>query len=277
MLYIINDYLNKFQFYLKKNENLYYHMNPYCNILYIMSKYNFKLYIVDGYVRDMLLNTKSKDVDYVAVPLYECDDKKKVYDELCLYLEENKYKIFYKKEDCYTIRAEKNKVFYDIVLPRNESYNSESRIPECKIGTLKEDLLRRDFTINALAMDVETKEIIDYCNGQSDLKNKLLRTPFNSNESLFDDPLRILRCLRLSITKGFTISNELLESIKNQKLYEKFKKTISRERISDELCKMLSYDTLKSLEIFNTLKKLNNDLYNYIFTMIPLTTNMKIK
>lgn len=236
----------------------------------------FKFYKVGGCVRDQLLGIKPKDIDYVAVLLNHnnCDnDINVVYNLLCDNLIERGYTILVKYIDCFTIKAKniKTKEILDIVLARKEiGYDSDSRRPNIVIGTLYDDLIRRDFTINALAIDEETKEIIDICDGINNLKNKILKTPLDATITLLNDPLRILRGIRFSITKNFKLDPEFFIALKNQKIWEKFRKVVNKERTRNELDQMFKHDTIATLNMLFEIKKISDNLYGVIMENITL-------
>jgi tRNA nucleotidyltransferase/poly(A) polymerase len=229
----------------------------------------FKFYEVGGKVRDEILGLESKDVDYVAVPndklFQDFDTAESMFSMLEQYLRDEKFEIFLITADCFTIRAKfpkshKYSGVADFVMARKEiGYIPGTRTPIVKPGTLYDDLERRDFTLNALAKD-EDGTIIDYFNGEEDLKNRVLRTPINTNVTFDDDPLRILRALRFSITKGFIMSDDIWIEISKYNYDEKMG-VVSTERIREELLKCFKYDTLKTLEVLNRFPTLKN----YIF------------
>jgi tRNA nucleotidyltransferase/poly(A) polymerase len=138
-------------------------------------------------------------------------------------------------------------------------YIEGTRTPIVKPGTLYDDLERRDFTLNALAKD-ENGTIIDFFNGLEDLKNKYLITPLPIHETFNDDPLRILRAIRFSITKGFTIPMRMALVIESYNYDEKMG-VVSTERIREELFKCFKHDTLETLKVLNEFPLLKN----YIF------------
>ena len=231
----------------------------------------YKIYIVGGYVRDKLLNIDSKDIDFCFVIE---DPKVKILDEgyqiMKKYLVEEGFTIFLEKESMVTLRARFPKDYHlsqytnktaDFVLSRKEiSYSNTSRHPELEIGSLWDDLIRRDFTVNSMAQDLDGN-IIDFFNGKEDLKNKILKTPIDPLKTMLDDPLRLLRALRFSITKDFKIDEKLYQAMIDENVINKLFLTVSQERIKNELHKMFSYSTTKSLEILN---KFNNDCPNFI-------------
>lgn len=213
-----------------------------------------KIFLVGGAVRDRLLGVESKDLDYVMV----LDDIQNLtvedgYKIMRDYMINEGYTIWLETPEMFTIRAKfpkghKNeRQDADFVLARKEvGYEEGTRRPILELGTLFDDLQRRDFTVNAMAED-EDGNIIDPFNGQEDLKNKILYTPLNPNVTLLDDPLRLLRAFRFTITKGFTFSNVLYNAMNNPEILDKLEKVVSEERIREELYKMFSYDTVKTM------------------------------
>ena len=115
-------------------------------------------------------------------------------------------------------------------------------------GPLYDDLIRRDFTVNALAKDMDGN-IIDHFNGVEHLKKGLLVTPLNPMKTMMDDPLRILRALRFSLTKDLEVHTDIMESMKQPDILDKLKKTVSQERIREEITKMMMCDTIKTIKL----------------------------
>jgi poly(A) polymerase len=229
----------------------------------------FKFYEVGGKVRDEILELESKDVDYVAVPsdelLRDVSSAHSMFDVLEEFLKLEGFEIFLVTPDCFTIRAKfpkehKYEGVADFVMARKEvGYIPGTRQPIIKPGTLFDDLERRDFTLNALAKD-ENGKIIDFFNGLEHLKRGMLVTPLNVNETFNDDPLRVLRAIRFSITKGFTIG-AFMDLVIQDYDYNKKMKVVSVERIREELLKCFKHDTIKTLRVLNDYPKLRN----YIF------------
>jgi tRNA nucleotidyltransferase/poly(A) polymerase len=163
----------------------------------------------------------------------------------------------------FTIRAKFPKgdpnegLVADFVLARKEvGYKEGTRQPILELGTLEDDLVRRDFTLNALAI-AQDGTLIDLFGGQEDLRKGLLRTPLDAHITMMDDPLRILRALRFSITKGFTIDDSIWVAIhrkRNPQILEKLEKVVSAERIREEVFKMMKADTVKTLELFREVE-----------------------
>ncbi len=189
-------------------------------------------YVVGGYVRDLLLKRASKDIDFVCVG--NCLDlatnfAKKVHPD-------NKVHYF-KNFGTAMVRAYDWEV--EFVTARKESYQRDSRNPEVTPGTLDDDLSRRDFTINALAIKVNSDgygELIDKFGGSEDLKKGIIKTPLDPDITFSDDPLRMMRAVRFASQLNFDIDPDTFDAIvRNKERIE----IISKERISDELNKII--------------------------------------
>ncbi len=232
-----------------------------------------KLYTVGGCVRDELLGLKSKDIDFTFV----LDDLSKSVEEgfqqMSHWMTEQGFEIFLSVPEMYTIRARfpkdhiNAKLVADFVMARKElSYDSNSRKPVLVLGTIEDDLIRRDFTLNALAIDEDGK-LIDLFNGVKALNDRVLITPRAPEITLMDDPLRFLRALRFSITKGFAIHDDILQAvIENTEIFNKLKLVVSAERIRDEVFKMFHHDTVKTLFLFSELEKQIPGITELIFS-----------
>ena len=234
----------------------------------------FKFYEVGGCVRDEILGIKSKDIDYVAVPNETLLEKYKGTHQMFVVLETyligQQFEIFLSTPECYTIRAKfpkghKHQGVADFVMARKEiGYVPETRQPILAPGTLYDDLQRRDFTLNAMAKD-EDGNIIDYFDGMWALENKILLTPLDANVTMMDDPLRLLRAFRFSITKGFDISPRIWETCHMDGVVEKLERVVSQERIREEVLKMMKHDTIKTLDLFEKIKYTNPKLIQIMF------------
>lgn len=245
-----------------------------------MEKFNF--YEVGGKIRDELLGLTNKDVDYVAVPteevyrnIHPCEAQSSPailsFYALIDYLKEHNFEIFLITPHCYTIRAKfpegyKYQGVADFVMARKEvGYIPGTRTPIVEPGNLYDDLSRRDFTVNALARDPDTGKIIDYFDGIKDIKRKCLRTPLDTEVTLNDDPLRILRAIRFKITKDFSFDSDLDAGIMYYPYNEKMG-VVAEERIREELFKCFKHDTLRTLQVLETY----DTLRDYIFTRTKL-------
>ena len=193
-----------------------------------------QLYMVGGTVRDVLLHREqSNDADLAtdATP----DEIKRIVAPT------HPTTMVLVGERFGTVRLHYGSDIIEITTFRSEQYNPESRKPEVCFGTrLEDDLLRRDFTINALARHPLTGEIIDLFGGRQDLEARIIRAVGNEPDKRFDeDPLRLLRAVRFAAQLDFSIESETRRSIIRQA--SKLQK-ISRERIRDEMNKLLLSD-----------------------------------
>lgn len=199
------------------------------------TKWAGKLWLVGGAVRDALLHISGHpDIDIVL---------ESSASELAQFLFQNGISkiapVTYPRFGTALVHIAGQQV--ELVTARKESYDKESRKPEVEPATLYEDALRRDFTINALLKNVHSGEINDPLGqGISDLEKKILRTPIAPATTFHDDPLRILRAIRLKNRFDLTPAPGLYEAITQER--ERLR-IISQERIRDELIKMLLHET----------------------------------
>ena len=191
-------------------------------------KAGFEIYLVGGAVRDGILGIETKDFDFTTNASAE--------DSLEL-LSNKGYKTTEIGKAFGTIETKIEECSLHITTYRKDTYDKDSRKPEVKpTRDLDKDLSRRDFTINALAYDINKNEIIDPYSGLKDLSEGTIRTPDSPNISFSDDPLRMLRACRFISTHGFTPNNEVFEAI--AKNLERIQ-IVSTERIRDEFTKLL--------------------------------------
>jgi poly(A) polymerase len=194
----------------------------------------FKLALVGGPVRDAILGRLGNDLDFTtdAHPK-DCE------------------KILNKWADSVwdigaafgTVAGKKGDITVEITTYRSESYNLDSRKPNVEFGkTIEADLSRRDFTINAMALELTTDEptFIDLYNGVSDLQNKLIKTPGKPEDSFSDDPLRMMRAARFMSQLNFEIDPAVITAIKSMTARLEI---ISAERIRDEFIKIIMSDS----------------------------------
>jgi len=189
----------------------------------------FEIYLVGGAVRDGILGIETNDFDFTTNASTE--------DSLRL-LNKKGYKTTEIGKAFGTIETTIEKCSIHITTYREDTYGKDSRKPEVQTSnSLDTDLSRRDFTINALAYDMNKNEIIDPYSGLKDLSEGIIRTPDSPDISFSDDPLRMLRACRFISTHGFTPNNDVFEAItKNLERIE----IVSIERIRDELTKLLT-------------------------------------
>jgi len=214
-----------------------------------------KIFEVGGCVRDEILGVKSKDIDFTVVLDNTDQSVDDGWDQMVSFLKEEGYQIFLETKDCFTVRAKfpvghvNEGLVADFVMARKEvGYVLGTRKPILELGTLYDDLIRRDFTVNALAKDMDGN-IIDHFDGVEHLKKGLLVTPLNPMKTMMDDPLRILRALRFSLTKDLEVHTDIMESMKQPDILDKLKKTVSQERIREEITKMMMCDTIKTIKL----------------------------
>lgn len=230
------------------------------------------LYRVGGCVRDELLGVSSKDIDFTFV----LDDLSLSVEDGFLSMEnwmkEQGFQIFLSTPEMFTVRAKFPKgdpnegLVADFVMARKEiGYKPDSRKPILSLGSIEDDLIRRDFTLNAMAVN-EDGDLIDLFGGRRDLERRILRTPLPAEQTMMDDPLRLLRCWRFSITKGFTIDEKILAAINNPEILKKLDTVVSKERIREELLKMFKHDTIKTLHLLHEMELLIPNLFEILFS-----------
>lgn len=193
-------------------------------------------YVVGGYVRDLFLERPSKDIDVVVVGsgivLAEALGRK---------LGKGAHvSVFH---NFGTAQVKYHGMEVEFVGARKESYSHDSRKPIVEDGTLEDDQNRRDFTINALAVCLNKArfgELVDPFDGVLDMENRLIATPLDPDITFSDDPLRMMRCVRFATQLNFFIEEETFEALGRNR--ERIK-IISRERIADELNKIIMTPT----------------------------------
>jgi poly(A) polymerase len=198
----------------------------------IVSEQNLPCYVIGGYVRDLLLQRPSKDIDIVVVG--SGIDLAKL---LARRIGKKGRVTVYRNYGTAMLRYDDLEI--EFVGARKESYHADSRKPSVENGTLGDDQNRRDFTINAMAISLNKErygELSDPFNGLDDLKNKIIRTPLDPDVTYSDDPLRMMRAIRFATQLGFSIEERSLAAITHNK---KRIGIISRERIIDELNKIV--------------------------------------
>ena len=195
------------------------------------SELGMSAFVVGGFVRDLILDRPSKDIDFVVL-----GSGLKLAEETAKKLDVKKV-AYYKNFGTAAFVFDGLEI--ELVGARKESYTRDSRKPIVEDGTLEDDQNRRDFTINALAISLGKSsfgEVVDPFDGLGDLKRKLIRTPLDPDITYSDDPLRMLRAIRFSSQLGFKIETESLKAIERNA--ERLQ-IISTERITDELNKII--------------------------------------
>lgn len=230
-----------------------------------------QIYEVGGCVRDEIIGVHTNDIDFTFVLDNTDQTVDEGWDEMLSHLKTEGFKIFLETKDCFTVRAKFPKghvnegLVADFVMARKEvGYILGTRKPILELGTLEDDLRRRDFTLNALAKDLDGT-IVDLFEGRKHLEEGILVTPLNPIKTFFDDPLRMIRALRFSITKGFEIDPEVWDAMFEPGLIEHLKNVVSKERIQGEVSKMMKHDTVSTLRLLAKIDKIEPKLLEVMF------------
>jgi poly(A) polymerase len=205
----------------------------------VADEMNVKIYVVGGYVRDLILDRKLDDVDILIVP-----EHKQQADIGLVFAENLAKRLNIKHVEYFKTFGTAHFFYKDIDLEfvgaRKESYSEDSRNPDVQIGTFEDDINRRDFTINTLAISLNKEnfgELIDTFGGVKDIKLKLIKTPLDPIVTFNDDPLRIMRAFRFASQLNFQLDESLLNAA--TELASRIE-IISQERVTDEFFKILS-------------------------------------
>ena len=214
-----------------------------------------KFYKVGGAVRDQILGLKSKDLDFAV----ECSS----YEEMRQAIIDRDGKIFLEQPQYLTIRAKLgDDVAADYVMARRDgTYTHDGRRPDfVEPGTILDDLKRRDFTVNAIAID-EEGNYLDPHNGKEDIKDKIIRCVGDPKDRFREDSLRMLRAIRFSITKGFRIEEATMRPLFDID-YIDLLNNISVERIAEELKRCFEHDTLATMDFLDQNEYLKRKLFS---------------
>jgi tRNA nucleotidyltransferase (CCA-adding enzyme) len=231
-----------------------------------------KIYLVGGAVREIVRGfpEKVKDWDFAV--------EAKDYATMAAWIKYQGFEIFLETPQYFTVRARASSQFifagrdmsgrtFDFTLCRSDGDYSDGRRPDSvKVGTLKQDLSRRDFTMNAMAMDSGGK-IIDPFDGQKDIKNKLIRL-VGGTDRLKEDSLRMLRAIRFAIQLDFEMDNDVYGFLLNSD-NAKLLKNVDQNRIRDELTKCFKIDTLETLWLLQTYPDITNRIFQGNLWLMP--------
>lgn len=190
------------------------------------------VYVIGGYVRDLLLNRKSKDIDFLII-----GNGIEFAEAVALKIGNKTSVNVFKNFGTAMLNYKGWEI--EFVGARKESYRNDSRKPIVEDGNLQDDQNRRDFTINTLAISLEKinyGKLIDPFDGMTDIEQKLIRTPLEPNVTFSDDPLRMMRAIRFAAQLNFKIDAAALQAITENK--ERIQ-IVSKERITDELNKIM--------------------------------------
>lgn len=206
------------------------------NLIRVISEASDKLakevYIVGGYVRDLILDRKRSDIDFLVIgsgPEFAN-----------LTAEELGIKNISVFNNFGTAHFNYEGLDVEFVGARRESYDRKTRKPVVEDGTFQEDISRRDFTINTLAISLNKNnfgELIDIYNGYDDIQNKLIRTPLDPVKTFDDDPLRIMRAFRFASQLDFNVDESIMKAAREMRSRLAI---VSQERITDEFLKILA-------------------------------------
>ena len=201
-------------------------------------------YVVGGYVRDIFLERPSNDIDVVVVGsgisvAQALKDKLGRKAHLSVFRNFGTAQVKFREKVIVDGQKTTKEVEVEFVGARKESYNRGSRKPIVEDGTLEDDQNRRDFTINALAICLNSErfgELVDPFDGIYDMEDGIIRTPLDPDITFSDDPLRMLRCIRFATQLNFFIDDETFDALERNR--ERIN-IISGERIQEELNKIL--------------------------------------
>jgi len=206
--------------------SIFHEISNYC------SANNIESFVVGGFVRDFFLKRPSKDIDILVIGdgiTVAKQIAKQIDPKISVTIFKNFGTAYFKLND-YEI---------EFVGSRKESYASDSRNPIIETGSFEDDINRRDFKINSIAISLNNRnfgEIIDLHGGLTDLKQKVINTSLDSNITFSDDPLRMLRAIRFACQLDFEIHDDLVKTMTNQKNRISI---VTYERIVDEINKII--------------------------------------
>lgn len=213
---------------------------------------DISLYRVGGCVRDAILGRRSKDIDYsVEAPSFAAMEN---------YIMEHG-RVYLSRPEFLTVRARMGGEDRDFVLCRKDGAYSDARHPDSvEVGDIYDDLMRRDFTMNAIAVRDADGEIIDPHDGRKDIASALIRTVGKAQDRFNEDALRLLRAVRFHFTLGFSLHPDIVCCFEDSELLSKLA-SVSIERVQIELSKCLSSDTPGVLRFFADFPRLRDRLF----------------
>ena len=230
-----------------------------------------KLFEVGGSIRDELLGISViPDRDFAAV----CFGG---WSEFSGWAHNKMDKVFQVKEDFFTIRGSLGGDVIDVVMCRKDGPTSDGRHPDMvEPGTLHEDLSRRDFTINAMAREVDENlqpcgDIIDPFEGRERCADGELRCVGSAEERFGEDGLRVIRAIRFSITKGMHFDKEIASCLMDPRWAKHLRDTVAANRIREELVKMFKHNTAQSIH------SLASQLHGEFITVLFQDTDLWLK
>ncbi len=196
----------------------------------VLIEHGFEAFFVGGFVRDTLMHRENKDIDITTNALpSDVQSLFKSHIDTGL------------AHGTVSVRTNKDSEFFEVTTFRIDGKYDDGRHPNDVVFTpsLEEDLARRDFTINAIAFNPITEEFIDPFEGRKDLEKGIIRCVGDAKARFMEDPLRVLRAMRFAIKFGFVIDEDTKQAMHDREVLNRLDECISKERITDELRKML--------------------------------------
>lgn len=202
-----------------------------------------KIYQVGGSVRDKIMGKATKDIDFAV--------EAKSFDEMRSIILGRGCTIFLESPQFFTIRAKHPTMGgVDFSLCRKDGIYRDGRHPEdVAIGTIYDDLARRDFTMNAIAIDLDSGEILDPFHGKEDIAQNLIRGVGDVRHRFDEDKLRAIRALRFSITKSMQLDPSVIDAVKELSVEDY--RGVSTDRIRDEVHKMFAFSTFDTVHLMH--------------------------
>jgi poly(A) polymerase len=197
----------------------------------VAEEVDVEVYVVGGFIRDLILNKEVEDIDFLVV-----GDVLKYAQTFAASFGINDVVVF---KTFGTAHFTYEGLNFEFVAARKESYRKTSRKPEVSEGTFYDDISRRDFTINTIAVSILKEnfgDVFDHFNGIDDIEKKLIRTPLNPTITFDDDPLRILRAFRFASQLNFIVDDSIMKAA--EELRDRLE-IVSQERKTDEFLKIL--------------------------------------
>lgn len=201
----------------------------YGKLLDTIDETKTEIFVVGGYVRDVILERAKKEIDFLVA-----GNGVEFAEKLAEKLKLNSVTVY---RNFGTAHFQYDGMDLEFVGARKESYKRNSRNPVVESGSFEDDIKRRDFTINTLAYSLSERKIIDLFGGISDIERKIIRTPLDPLKTFDDDPLRIMRAFRFAAQLNFTVEDSTFKAA--FQMAERLK-IVSQERITDEFLKILA-------------------------------------
>ena len=196
----------------------------------VLTDNGYEAFFVGGFVRDTLMKKPAKDIDITTNATPD-----KVQELFKSHVDTGL------QHGTVSVRNNRDSEFFEVTTYRVDGKYEDGRHPESVafVKNLKEDLARRDFTINAIAINPITNEVVDPFGGREDIQNGVIRCVGDAKKRFMEDPLRVLRAVRFSIKYGFSIEDSTKKAMHDEEVLSKLDECISKERITDELRKTL--------------------------------------